>query len=513
MTITEGTSPSPGRVLDPVLILALLKFAFHVAVVAAGGYGYFRDELYYIICSERLDWGYVDHPPFSIAILALSRSFLGDSLVALRLVPAVVGAATVYLAGQTARELGGGIFARVLTAIATLCAPILLGMNSVYSMNSFDFLVWIGAAYLFVRILRSSSTGLWVALGIVLGIGLLNKVGVLWLGAGVAVSLIIHPLRSEIRTRGPWLAAGIALVIFLPFVLWNIAHGFPHIEFIRNATGEKYASLTAWTFITDQIILQNPLSFPLWIAGLWYLLFGPGKNFRPLGILYLVAFTILIVNQHSKGEYLAPAYPMLFAGGAVWMEGRITRGLWRKVIVGVVVASGVVLAPLAAPLLPVDRFISYANALGIAPSNAEGKQLAELPQFYADMFGWEELTDAVHSVYDALPPEERADCLIYTQNYGEASAINFFGKRRGLPPAVTGHNNYYLWGPGRESVRVVLILGGRREDHLRGFADVVEVGRTMCRYCMPYENDLPIFRATSLRAPLSELWPLTKHYE
>lgn len=513
MTSAEGTSRLFRPERDPVVILALFKLAFHVAVVTAGAYGYFRDELYYIICSERLDWGYVDHPPFSIAVLALSRSVLGDSLAALRLVPALAGAATVYLAGQTTRELGGGTFAPVLAAITTICAPILLGMNSVYSMNSFDFLVWIGAAYLLVRILRSSSTGLWVALGAVLGIGLLNKVGVLWLGAGVAVSLMVHPLRSELRTRGPWLAAGIALVIFLPFVLWNIAHEFPHIEFIRNATGQKYASLTAWTFISDQVLLQNPVSFPLWIAGLWYFLFGPGRNFRSLAILYLVAFTILIVNQHSKGEYLAPAYPMLFAGGSVWVEGRVTRALWRWIIVGVVVASGLVLAPLAAPVLPVDRFIAYADALGVAPSNAEGKQLAELPQFYADMFGWEELTDAVHSVYDALPPEERADCLIYTQNYGEASAINFFGKRRGLPPAVSGHNSYFLWGPGRESVAVALILGGRREDHLRGFADVVEVGRTVCRYCMPYENHLPIFRATSPRAPLSELWPLTKHYE
>lgn len=512
MTSTGDTSSLFRRIADPVLLLALFKLVFHV-IVAAGAYGYFRDELYYLICSDRLDWGYVDHPPFSIAVLALSRSLLGDSVAALRVVPALAGAVTVYLAGQTARELGGGTFAGVLAAAATLCAPVLLAMNAYYSMNSFDFLVWIGAAYLLVRIIKSPSPRLWLLLGLVLGVGLMNKVGVLWLGAGLAAAMFVPPLRSELRTRGPWLAAAIALIVFLPYILWNVSLGFPHIEFIRNATEQKYSSLTAWTFISDQILQQNPLVFPLWIVGAWSLFFGPAKPFRSLGILYLVAFTVLVVNQHSKGEYLAPAYPMLFAAGSVWMEATVSRGLWRRVIVGTVIASGLLLAPLAAPVLSVDRSIAYARALGVEPSSAENKELSELPQFFADMFGWEELTDAMHSVYDALPPEERADCLIYTQNYGEASALNFFGKRRGLPPAVSGHNNYFLWGPGRDSVTVVLILGGRREDHLRAFADVVEGGRTVCRYCMPYENDLPIYRATGPRAPLSELWPLTKHYE
>jgi len=510
----EPTSADPWRP-NALLSLGFFKFAFHIAVAAFGAYGYFRDEFYYLACSEHLDWGYVDHPPFSIALLAINRAILGDSLVALRFLPALAGALTVYLAGVTAREMGGGRFAQILAALATLCAPILLGMNSIYSMNSFEFLVWISSALLLIKIVKSPAPRFWILLGVVLGIGLMNKVGVLWLCSGIAVSMAVPPLRAHLKTRWPWIAAGLALLIFSPFILWNIAHDFPHAEFIRNATSGKYSSLTPIRFLADQVLLQNPLSFPLWLGGLWHFLFGRGRNHRALGIVYATALAVLLINQHSKGEYLAPAYPMLFAGGAIWAESALRHAarLWKPALAVALAVSGILLAPFAVPVLPVERYIAYARMLGVAPATAETKELSELPQFFADMHGWEELTEAVASVYATLPAEDKKDCIIYAQNYGEAASINFFGRKLGLPPAVTGHNTYHLWGPGRDSARVVIIVGGDREDHLRGFEEVEEIARSRCRYCMPYENNLPIYVARTFRRPLAELWPLTKHYE
>lgn len=497
-----------------LLVIAFFKLTFHLAVNALSAYGYFRDEFYYLACSDRLDWGFVDHPPLSIAILTVSRAVLGDSLVALRLLPALAGAATVYLAGLMAQELGGGKYARVLAAAAVFAAPILLGMNSIYSMNSFDFLFWSLSAYLLIRIIKTGDQQLWLILGAVLGLGLMNKIGVLWLGAGIALGLVISH-RNWLKTRGPWIAGGIALLMFAPYIAWNVANDFAHLEFIRNATSEKYSSLTAFKFISDQFLLQNPASVLIWVGGLWFFFFSDsGKQFRILGVIYATVFIILALNQQSKAEYLSPAYPMLFAGGAVWLE----QALWAKtavlrpLIIGLVAVSGVLLSPLAAPILPVETYIAYAKMLGEEPSTAENKELAELPQFYADMFGWEELAATVLTVHANLSPEDREHCAIYTQNYGEAGAIEFFGRYYGLPRVISGHNNYYLWGPGSDSIDVVIIIGGDLEDHVRNFESVELYAQSQCRYCMPYENNLSIFIARKPKRPVQEIWSLTKNF-
>ncbi len=511
---TSHSKPFLNSENSILFFIAFLKLTFHLAVNALSAYGYFRDEFYYLACSDRLDWGFVDHPPLSISVLYISRAVLGDSIVAIRFLPALAGACTVYFTGLMARELGGGTSARVLAAVAAFAAPILLGMNSVYSMNSFDFLVWSSTGYVLIRIVKTSEPRLWPLLGAVLGAGLMNKVGVLWLGAGITVGLVlIH--RDWLKTKGPWIAGGIALLLFLPYIAWNVVNDFAHLEFIRNATSQKYSSLSPTRFIADQILLQNPVSLPLWIGGLWYFFFSPfGKQFRILGIIYATAFVILVINQQSKAEYLSPAYPMLFAGGSVWLERVLSAKMpiLRPLYVGVVAASGVVLAPLAAPVLPVHSYIAYAEWLGVKPSTAENKRLAELPQFYADMFGWEELAATVLTVHANLPPEEKERSVIYTQNYGEAGAIEFFGKPYGIPRVISGHNNYYLWGPGADTMEVVIIVGGSLENHARNFDSVELAAESQCRYCMPYENNLPIFIARKLKRPVWEVWPLTKNY-
>jgi hypothetical protein len=351
---------------------------------------------------------------------------------------------------------------------------------------------------------------------VVLGLGLLDKLSVLWLGAGLAVALLLV-YRDLLRSAGPWLAAVIALAIFGPHVLWQVEHGWPTLEFIRGATEDKMAGTSPGEFIGGQVSMLHPFTLPLWLGGLGWLLAHPqGRAHRLLGIVYLVAFCILVRESGSRVVYLAPAYPPLFAAGAVALERAAAR--WRRTwvipVYAVVLAlGGAIVAPLALPLLPVESYIAYARALDEAPSTEEDKELGALPQHYADMFGWEALAATVARVYDGLSPEERADCAILAGNYGEAGAIDHFGPSFGLPHASSAHNNYWLWGPPQASGRCVIILGGTL-DELEPLCETVERAAVFSApYVMPYEDQLPIHVCRGLRPPFAELWPVAKHFD
>ena len=499
-----------------LLSFALAKLLVHLLTNAFGDYGIFRDELYYIACSNHLGAGYVDQPPLSIYILALNRFLLGDSIFALRLLPAIAGAATVYITGRTAREFGGGTFAQMLACLGSIVSLINLGMGSVYSMNAIDHLLTALAIFFTARLLTSCDRKYWIFLGVALGLGTLNKIGMAWIGSGIALGILLSSYRGWFATRWPWLAAALTLIIFLPYILWNISHDFAHLEFIRNASEGKYSGLSPWTFTTGQILNQNPVTFPLWVAGLYFLFFDSnGKAFRPLGIMFLFSFAVLAFNGHSKAEYLAPAFPALFAGGGVILERISARRLmrWFRPVYVFFLAVGFTLAPFAISILPVETYVRYAKALGEKPSSAESKELAELPQHYADRFGWEDKAAAVARAFHRLSPEEQAKCALFGDNYGRCGAIDYFGRKYGLPEAIGSHNNYWIWGPRDYSGEVVLILGGDLENKQSVFAGVEVVDSVSSRYCMPYENNLRIYLCRNLKMPLKELWQQVKHYD
>ncbi len=500
-----------------LVFLALVKLAVHLATNLFGGYGIFRDEFYYIACSKQLAWGYVDQPPFSIAVLWLNRHLFGDSLFALRLLPAIAGAVTVFLAGLIARKLGGGRFAQVLAACATLAATLLLWMNGYFSMNSFDILFWTLAFYLIVLITKNAELKYWLFLGIILGLGLLNKISVLWLGAGLLVGLLLTVHRRRLLERGPWLAAIIAFLLFLPHLIWQVANHFPTLEFIRNATGEKYVASSALSILLEQVLSMNPQTLIFWLPGLVYFLVArPMRRLRILPVIYLAVFAILVVNGSSKSEYLGPMFPMLFALGATALEKFIVRFKWRwlkPLTLVSLLLSGVAIAPLYLPILPVESYISYAEALGFAPSTPEKKELSRLPQHYADCFGWEKMVKAVAKAYDTLTPDEKAKCAILANNYGEAGAIDLYGPKYGLPRAISGHNNYWLWGPRGATGEVVIRLGGSAAAMKESYAEAIPAGLFHDDYCMPFENDMTVWVLKDRRSPLMADWAEFKHYE
>jgi 4-amino-4-deoxy-L-arabinose transferase-like glycosyltransferase len=497
-----------------LLGLAALKLLLHLGVNLWGGYGIFRDELYYLACADHLAWGYVDQPPLSIFLLAGIRAVLGDSLFALRFVPALAGAALVFVTGLLAREMGGGRFAVILAATASLTAGAVLAVSSVYSMNIFDLLLVALTMLLLARLVNTDEPRWWIAIGLLLGLGLLNKVGVLWIGLGLAAGLVLTRERRWLATRWPWLGGAIALALFLPYLLWNAANDWAHLAFIDSAVSGKYSGLDAWSFLSGLVLEQNPFNLLLWLSGLAWLLFSrAGARYRILGIVWLAACLVLLANGHSKSFYLASAFAMLFAAGGVAWEQLIPRRASLRALAVLVVALGAVLAPFATPVLPVETYIRYSRALGIAPGTDEGHELAELPQFYADMFGWESKAAAVAAVFHALPQAEREAAAIFAENYGRAGAIDYWADEYDLPGAVGSHNNYWLWGPGDATGEVVIVLGGNIEDLERRFDSVELAGVASCDHCIPYEGDVPIHVGRGLRLPMAELWPLIGHYD
>ncbi len=495
-------------------LLGLIPLAVCVLLVAsAAGDHYFRDEFYYLACSRRMAWGYVDQPPLSIAVLWVLRHVAGESLLTLRVAAAAVAAATVWITGRVAARLGGGTFAQALSMTAVAVAPVLLAIGSFYSMNVFEPFLWTLAALLLLETVERPTLANWIVLGAVLGLGLENKISVLWLGGGIAAGLLLTRARRLLLTPGPWIAGAIALAIFAPHVIWQASHGWPTREFIANASRDKMQVKAPLQFVLEQIQNMQPLTLPIWLAGLGALLFSRRlERGRPLGIAFLAVAVILILNRTSRAEYLAPAFPMLLAAGGVALEAVLQRPIGRAAVLALLVAGGAASVPIAIPILPVDIYVRYSRALGVAPGTEERNALARLPQFFADREGWDRFVDQISAVYDRLSPAERASAAVFTGNYGEAGAIEQLGKSRGLV-AISGHNNYWLWGPAGRTGDVLIVLSRSRARLEERFTSVELAGETDCGDCMPYENHQPIFICRGLKPPpLAEQWTGLKHY-
>jgi len=508
---------APTKPTTTVVVMALFALAIHLLVNAFGGYGYFRDELYYIACSKHLAAGYVDQPPLSILVLAVARRLFGDSVFAIRLVPAILSGVSAALVGLLARRMGGGRAAIVLASLAFIAAPQILGFHTYYSMNSFDILFWLLGVHVLLDAAERGAMRDWILLGLVLGLGLMNKTSVLWLGAGVGAAIVFSaPLRRRLATPGPYVAAALALAVFSPFVIWNATHGWPHLEFMHNASAGKYSSLTRGRFLVDQFLAMNPFSFLISLPGLvWCLADREGRRWRAVGITFLTVLGVLLANAHTKAEYMGAAYPMLFAAGGVAVDRLGAR--WRMVVVGslsgLLILSGALLAPLTMPILPVDTYLRYARALGVAPSTAENLKLADLPQFFADMHGWEEMASDLSKAYLTIPEPERPTTVAFVTNYGEAGALELFARRYPLPRVICNHNAYWFWGVGPTPVTTFIRLGGESKDYVDTYGTATLAGVHTCAHCMPYENNLGIFIVRERKVPIESAWPTAKHFQ
>jgi len=511
-----GLVPVIPPLSRPVLIAAVAaKLLLHVPGLFR--YGYFRDELYFLDCARHLDWGYVDCAPL-VAVYAKIALLLGGSLPALRILPMLAGAGMVALTVLIARQLGGGLFAQALAGLGIIIAPVHLMIDSILSMNAFEPLFWMGCILIAIRIIRGADPRLWIVFGVLAGLGLENKHSTLFFGAAVAVAVAATPLRRELTRPWIWIGAAVALVIFLPNLIWQWQNGFPTVEDLQNVRAiGKNVELAPIPFLLQQALMMHPANLPVWLAGLWFLLVGRGRSFRALGWIYLSLLVFFIV-LHAKDYYLAPAYPMLLAAGGVAIEMWSTRvsssrarTAVRLAIAGSLALSGAIFAPIALPVLSPASLVAYQQKLGLAPPKTEVAHIGPLPQLWGDQFGWPELVDEVAAIYWALPEDERTRTGIFASNYGEAGAINLFGPAHDLPPAICAHQTHSMWGPGDFDGDQLIWLQWSAESLGRICGSVERVGDHNHPWGMAEENR-PIYLCGELNSPLAELWPRLRHW-
>jgi len=533
-----STATAPSTVVRPVdttfrealrlaLLFASLKLVLHIATnlwEAHIGYGYFRDEFYYLACGRHLAWGYVDHGPIVGVQARLSEMLFGHSLAGIRLLSALAGATRVLLTGLLAWSLGGRRPAQALAMTGILLGPQYLGIDSFLSMNSFESAFWMSCLLALILLVRGySQRWLWIFFGVSAGVGLLNKPSMTFFLITLLFGLLLTPQRRILFTR--WAAAGVALLILIamPNLLWQIAHHWPTLEFLHNGRVEnKNIALAPLPFLAKQVLNLNPIAIFLWAAGLvWLLLSSGAKSFRWLAYTYLL-FLAAMMAFHAKDYYVVPIYPILFAaGGIAWEQRFADRAAVRRnrayafpIYQTLLIVTGLVLLPMAIPVMQPTQWVAYAKAIHLyeQSGNTENLSSGVLPQFYADRFGWQEEVDQITAAVRQLSPEDRARAGIIADNYGEASALEFLG--HDLPPIVSGHNNYWLWGPRGVGADVLIVISGDAPQHFQRLCQKVEtVGDMNHPLSMPYEHKhiYLLHNCQQAQAP-NHNWARFKHY-
>lgn len=480
--------------------------AVHLAV--AGRYDFFRDELYFIICGRHPAFGYVDQPPL-VPRLAAATQALGQSLWLLRLPAALAAAALVPVTAAFARLLGGNEGAALIAGGVSAISPVLIGLSATLFTSSFDALGWTALAYFVARALLRGDDRALLWAGLIAGIAFEVKYGVvLWL-VGIALGLALTPQRRLFARRSLWLGALLALLIAAPNLWWQTQAGWPFLEVTRTHARDNLTGSPLF-FLLHQIFVVNPFLGPLWVAGLIVpFTFPPLTPVRFLPIAWLSA-AILTWGSHGKDYYLAGAYPTLFALGAA---AAVRAWLWLRVmLIAGAVALTLVALPITLPILSPDRLGPYMARTHLRPRPNQGSAVgAPLTQLFSDQFGWRALEQTVAGAYHALPQAELARAAILTRNYGQAAALDFYGSADRLPPAMSGHNQYYLWGP-RPSDGAALILVGQAAARWRARCARLDViGRVENPYSMPYEKG-PILVCHGFRGDLAKGWPRIKLY-
>ena len=456
-----------------IILGALAKFAVHM--INAPGYGLFFDEMYTAALSRHLAFGYVDLPPLVPALVALNQALLGESLLAMHIVPALAGSATLVFVCLITKEFGGKIFGVALSALAFIVAPLWLLFNSAFTYDCIDQLILSGFLYTLIRFLRSGNRKLWLLLGALAGLACLTKMTILFLGPGFLVALLISEYRKDLLTPWPWLGVVLCLVIVSPYLYWEMANHWPTLEYWHTYGAFRVYKASIPQYFINILANMNPFLLPLFLAGL-YRLFCRLKNvnYDFLGILFVVTL-VLMFFLHATVRLLGATFIPLIAAGSVFLEEMLTGARWKMVMrvlpAAYLLAAGACFLPTALPILPIEQVDKLPGNIKYWYQSVRefNGGLSHAPITLVGRVGWEGMVRDVASVYNQLPQEDRRMAGIYTDWYYTASAIDYYGPRYGLPHAVSGNLNYYLWGPGY-SWDVMLILN-TGQNYLSVFFD------------------------------------------
>ncbi|WP_084703689.1 ArnT family glycosyltransferase [Phaeacidiphilus oryzae] len=498
----DAGSPPPARApfaALPVGAVAAALLALELGF--SGRYGYHRDELYFLVAGQHLAWGYPDQPPLVPAVARAMSAAFPHSLVALRAPMASAVAAVVVMTGLLAREFGARRGGQTLAAGGTAVSAIVLALGHTLSTATFALLAEVLLLWMLVRLLRSGDGRWWPLIGVLAGIGLMADplVGAILLGAGVGI-LVSGP-RRVLWSPWPALGAAVAAGLWLPYLLWQARHGWPELAVSRSiAAGGSGTSLPRGLFPPMQAVVVSAFLTPVWIAGLVRLLRARElRVFRSLGWAYLV-LVVLFTALAGKTYYLVALYPVLLAAGAQptldWVRRRPERAGRRRALLAAAVLLSLVDVVVSLPVVP-------AAMLHATPITA-------LDEPAGETVGWPVYVRQVAAVYRALPVAERSGAIVLTRNYGEAGAVDYFGPALGLPPAYSGHNGFYDWGPPPDSARTAVVIGFQHQPGLlRGaFGDCRQVARL--ENGLHLDNDeqhTPLWICTGRRASWPALWP------
>ena len=474
-------APVPWRWLA---LFAVVKLAGTMSV--ANRYGWHRDELYYLASSKHLDFGYVDYPAVVPLLAALDQAVAPGSLVALRLLPALAGALVIVLTALIARELGANPRVQAWAAFGALLSPMFVGGQLMFQTVAFDELTWAVALYVFTRILRDDGRRTWLALGLVIGIGLETKFTIAALPVAIFLALLVSR-REILATRWPWIGAAIAIAIFAPNLVWQSTHDWISVQYTLSHRGHTDGPIAYWV---QQLLLFNPLFLVPGIAGMVAL--RRDRRFAPL-VYMAILVELIFFATGGKAYYPAPMYPVMYAAGAIWLDQRIHRRWPAVTFAAATIALILVLLPIGLPVLDAQAMVR--------------QNLWKTRNDYADMVGWPELTQATAKAYDSLPPDQKAGAIVLAQNYGEAGAIDYYGPSLGLPNAVSPHLTYWYWAPKNMNPSTVVLVGFDQS-----FADA---HFAQCQSAGTVTNDLGIHNeeygalvliCTQPRQPLSSYW-------
>ncbi|HEY3929126.1 MAG TPA: glycosyltransferase family 39 protein [Candidatus Koribacter sp.] len=443
----------------PVAALAIANVVFHL--LTAWRYGYFIDEFYYYGCSEHLRWGYYDHPPLVAGLMWIATHLFGGSLLGIRVIPSLLGGLLVWVAALTARELGGGRFAQVLTGICVLAAPAYMLTFHFFSMNAVEPVLWTLCVLFAAFAIRREQSRWWVAFGLCCGVGMENKYSIAFLIAGILLGLLLTSARRTLLNLYFWIGMLLALLIFLPNYLWMSHHGFPFLQW-RSVMAQRgdMLKLPPTTFVFQMLLWTGATCF-VWLAGVGFFLFNKqGRPYRFAGIAAIVV-TVTLITMEGKTPYAAPMYAFLFAGGSVLGERLLPGAMPRRIAIGILLITGAILAPCFVPVLSLNRVVAYQSHIPLPlPIGTEKYSTGnKLPQVFSLETGWDSMVQQIATAYNSIPPEQRAQAGILTFHYGTAGAVDLLGPKYGLPKPISTAMSWHDWGPRQYNGEALVLVG------------------------------------------------------
>lgn len=486
---------------------ALITLTLHL--LANPHYGFFRDELYFIICGQHPDWGYVDQPPL-IPLFAAGSQLFGHSLFLLRAVAALCGAGSVFVTVRIVQQLGGARFAQILGACVAALTPVLIAFAGKVGPDAIELWMWPLAALYVLRLVDGADPRTWLGVGAAFGVAGEGKYSILFFAIALLVGIMLTAQRRIFAT--PWFLAGMGLaaIIVLPNFIWQWSHGFPMLELLTNGQQGKNLIVSPLEYLVQQVFIVNPLFAPIYIAGIiWSFM---QARTRWIGWSWVVLIGLMIV-LHGKHYYPGSIYALIAAPAALAIEAWTRRlPVLRQATIALVLIASAWMIPFVEPILSESQFIAYKAAIAsVIPMNlaTERQREPRMISDWADMHGWPELAQAVGQVYDALPREQRAQAVVFASNYGEASAVAFF---RPDIPVISGHNQYWVWGTRGYSGNVIIDLNGDCGADAHLFEHATRAATFANPLGMPYEDGIPVMLCRGIKKPLATIWPAVKKY-